>query len=256
MSVFRNLSNKLFGHSQQSIRPIKDVLPNGTLTDDEVCNYLTVGSEAEQIRTVLWLYEVKFIGYLNKKFEDYPNLKFDIKAEYIASNAIVCVHIRTDVYKQKAALETYFYRIFHNSCVNFFRKKATNKSEEEAWYTKRAISIEEKCPDILINALEPNEVAELLDLFEKKEPSRAAWLKLTIDGFKDVDFVNLGMAKDADSFRSYLSQCRKAFEQFLNDNGYTYKRRKDKKDEPKPTELSIKTLFLLTFNVLRGLFDL
>jgi hypothetical protein len=262
MSIFRNLSNKLFGDAPHPIRPIKDVLPNGTLTDKEVSYYLAEGKDIEQTRTITWLHDVKFIKFLFFKIKKYPNLEESITDAYNDAVIEVCIDIKTKVYRAQSSLNTYFCSIFDNKVVNIFRKKATIKAKEEGqlWYASRDATIEDLCRDTGISAIEPEDFAELLNLFQQTLPkavdgklNQADWIRYAILGWKEDDFVNGGFATSLGSAKSYVSQCKKAFMQFLNDNGYHLKKRKDKKETSKPLDMSVKILILVAFNGLRGL---
>ena len=250
MSFFRNISNKFFG-DPPPIRPIKDVLPKSNLTDVEVCYYLIEGADLAQRLTATWLHDVKFIGFLYTEIKKYRDLKEDLYFAYEDAFLETCIQIKTGVYQAKSSLNTYFYTIFHHKVVNVFREKGTNKRKaEKEFYENREAAIEEKCRDTPVAAVEPNEIAELLTLFEQKEPNQTHWIRLDASGWKDVDFVETGMAKTAGSARSYLAQCKNAFEQFLIDNNHPYDRRKGSKLLKK----NIKTLILITLYAFNALF--
>jgi hypothetical protein len=256
MSLFGSFSNNFFGGTPP-IRPIKNVLPDGTLTDDEVCHYLIQGSNEEQKLTENWLCLVRFKKYYHYKMftKKLFNLESEVTFAYDDAVKDTIDHIRKGVYRKEASLKVYFARIFDKHLVNIFRKKATNKSSDEKQaLAHQNVAIEEGYQHISVDAIEPNAIEELLDLFEKKESSKSDWILHAILGWKDVDFVKAGKAKSEGSARAYLVECKKTFEQFLNDNGHAFKRQKDKKDKPK-TPSDMETLVLVAFYAFRGLFD-
>ena len=252
MSFFRNISNKFFS-DPPPIRPIKNVLPKGTLTDDEVCFYLIDGTIEEQTLTENWLYGTKFKAYYQYKMvtEKLQNLEPAVTFAYDDAVKDTLDAIRSGVYRKEASLRVYFARIFDNYVNTIFRKKATHKQQDERQaLAHQKGAIEDDFQNLSIEAIEPNAVKELLDLFEKKEPNKAFWVMHAILGWKDVDFVEAKKATNEGSARSYLVECKKTFEQFLADNGETFQRRKNKKDKPPPSAFD--TLILV---VLNGLFS-
>lgn len=258
MSLFKNLLDKLRGQSSNDIRPLKNVLPNGALTDAEVCYYLIEGSYIEQTRVETWLYEKKLVKYLHIEIRKSLDLKEDITYAYDDAVNDCLINIRKGSFLGESSLNTYFKQIFNHKIVNFFRQKATNKSKTEAeWYNNRAAAIEDFYTDFsFVNAIEPNELSELLDLFAQKEPEIAHRVRLKILGWKDTDFVEAKMAANENSARSYLSSCKTQFKQFLKAQNYPIDDFNPKNKGSETLGKGVKNTLMLTIYALRELFYL
>ena len=258
MPFFRNFSSKFFGDTPPPIRPLKNVLPNGALTDAEVCYYLIEGSHIEQTRVETWLYEKKLLKYLRIEINKSPDIKEYITYAYDDAVNDCLINIRKGSFLGESSLNTYFYQIFNHKIINFFRQKATNKSKTEAeWYNNCAAAIEDRYTDFsFVNAIEPNELSELLDMFAQKEPEIAHRVRLKILGWKDTDFVEAKMAANENSARSYLSNCKTQFKQFLKAQNYPIDDFNSKNNGSETLGKGVKNALILIIYALRELFYL
>ncbi|WP_337044968.1 RNA polymerase sigma factor [Emticicia sp. 17c] len=139
----------------------------------------------------------------NKLYEKYSylinegvrkhNLEED-EAASVYSDAVLTVidHIVQQRFEGRSSLKTYIYQIFSNQCVNFFRKKTTNKASptyDTVLLSEIMFMMSDNTQNIIQQIIEEEEEDKLLQRLESVGEKCKESLLLWANGFSDKEIM-------------------------------------------------------------------
>ena len=136
------------------------------------------------------------------------------------SDSILAVidNINNGIFKGESSLKSYLYKIFHNKCVDFFRKNATNKSS-----VNRTLSINEelfrfsdKSRSILQTLIEKADWKLLRNRLEQIGDDCRKMLLFWADSYSDKEIAVVMDYKTANVVKTSRLRCLAKLRQFYN----------------------------------------
>ena len=118
-------------------------------------------------------------------------------------------NIRKGHFENRSALKTYLYRIFINKCVDFLRKKTTNKNSvhKTASIYDRLILIADPAKTVVQQLIERTDMESLKNKLQELGESCRKLLMLFADGFSDREVSVLMEYKSADVVKTSRLRC-------------------------------------------------
>lgn len=121
------------------------------------------------------------------------------------SDAVIKVinHIASGVFEGRSSLKTYLYQIYHNKCVDQFRKNTTNKSEvhKSDLLPEMLTSLSDSAKSVLQRLADRSDTENLEQRLTELGEACRKMLLLSADGWTDLqiasemNFKNAGVAK-------------------------------------------------------------
>jgi RNA polymerase sigma-70 factor (ECF subfamily) len=128
---------------------------------------------------------------------------------YSDSVLVVIENISNGTFQGNSSLKSYLYKIFHNKCVDFFRKNATNKSS-----INRTLSVNEelyrlsdKSRGILQTLIEKADWSELKNRMEQLGEDCRRMLLLWADSYSDREIAVVMDYKTANVVKTSRLRC-------------------------------------------------
>lgn len=118
-------------------------------------------------------------------------------------------NIRKGHFENRSALKTYLYRIFINKCVDFLRKKTTNKNSvhKTAFISDMLILIADPAKTVVQQLIERTDMESLKNKLQELGESCRKLLMLFADGFSDREVSVLMEYKSADVVKTSRLRC-------------------------------------------------
>lgn len=118
-------------------------------------------------------------------------------------------NIRKGHFENRSALKTYLYRIFINKCVDFLRKKTTNKNSvhKTASISDMLILIADPAKTVVQQLIERTDMESLKNKLQELGESCRKLLMLFADGFSDREVSVLMEYKSADVVKTSRLRC-------------------------------------------------
>ena len=118
-------------------------------------------------------------------------------------------NIRKGHFENRSALKTYLYRIFINKCVDFLRKKTTNKNSvhKTASISDMLILIADPAKTVVQQLIERTDMESLKNKLQELGESCRKLLMLFADGFSDREVSVLMEYKSVDVVKTSRLRC-------------------------------------------------
>ncbi|HLY71693.1 MAG TPA: sigma-70 family RNA polymerase sigma factor [Puia sp.] len=147
-----------------------------------------------------------FIKEGQRKYKLSHDEVFDAYADAMLA---VIEKIRNDAFKGLSSIKTYLYQIFHNKCVDFLRKKTTNKQSvhQTASISESMFQLSDSAKSIINKLMEKTDFDLLKQKLNELGDNCRQLLLLWADGYSDKEIVGKLTYKTADVVKTTRLRC-------------------------------------------------
>ena len=162
-------------------------------------------------------------SYFIKEGEHKYKLAHDDVFDAYADAVIVVIEkMRDDSFKGLSSIKTYLFQVFHNKCVDFLRKKTTNKQSvhQTAPISELMLQLSDSAKSIIHQLVEKTDFDLLKQKLNELGENCKQLLLLWADGNSDKEIVSKFAYKTADVVKTTRLRCLDKLRQLYDTKNY------------------------------------
>lgn len=140
------------------------------------------------------------------------------------ADAVIAVigKIRDDSFKGLSSIKTYLFQVFHNKCVDFLRKKTTNKQSvhQTAPISELMLELSDSAKSIIHKLIEKTDFDLLKQKLNELGDTCKQLLLMWADGNSDREILSKLSYKTADVVKTTRLRCIDKLRQLYNTKNY------------------------------------
>jgi RNA polymerase sigma factor (sigma-70 family) len=193
---------------------------SSSLSDGELINNLK-GDSIERKKAEEKLFAA-YSYFIKEGERKYALLHEDVFDAYTDSILAVIYKIRDDSFKGNSSIKTYLYQIFHNKCVDFLRKKTTNKQSvhQTAEITESMSGLSDSAKTIIGKLIEKTDFDFLKQKLQELGENCRQLLLMWADGYSDKQIAEQLTYKTADVVKTTRLRCMEKLRQLYKTKSY------------------------------------
>jgi RNA polymerase sigma factor (sigma-70 family) len=178
-----------------------------TPLDDAIVSGLKAGGTERRMHERK-LYE-EFFYFIKQGERKYSIPEDECASAYSDTIIIVIENIITDKFEGRSSLKSYTFQIFMNKCVDFMRKKTTNKNKvhNTAGIDPLIMTLPDKTRNIIQQLIEKSERSSLLQKLKELGEKCKQVLLLFEDGYTDREIAETMQYNSADVVKTTRLRC-------------------------------------------------